>query len=293
MKSYLLLCILFFTSVTRSTAQELTDRIYKKDGDSIVCKITSVEQNWIYYDHIRKKKLRNDYIHMSDVRWYLYNQVKRKPHDQDTKPLVKEEKKVIPEGPRDTIHADYLDLQNIKHSCSIILSRDKAVRERTLYTKLEVLDSNQRIRTLLPNELAGYWLNGSFYRSFKVAVNKQLVHFFAQELESGQASLYQYNGELTDKESVYIFRKQTEKVFHFVYQRLSVKTVYAQTYYAKPQTNGSTSEYTPIAYDEEQPYLDYFKNYFSDCKDVTTKFSSKWYSLNSLQAAFKDYNNCK
>lgn len=275
-----------------SFAQELNDRIYKKDGDSIVCKITTVEENWIYYDHIRKKKLRNDYIHKSDVKWYLQNQVKKKPYEP--KPVVvREEKKVIPEGPKDTIQTYYLDLQNVKHSCSILLSRNKTLRPYILFTKLEMLDPTGDAKTWSPNELAGYWYNGSFYRSFTVAAKNQPLHFFAEELENGRALLYQYNGELTDKEPVYIFRKQTEKVFHFIYQRLSVSSVYGESAGVKPQADGSMSNYMPMVFDAEQPYLDYFKNYFSDCMNVTTRFNSSWYSISNLRAVFKDYNTCK
>lgn len=83
MKKIIFLLISILSLKTYS--QNLNDRIFPKEGDSIICKITSVETNWIHYDHKGKKDIKNDYIHMDEIKYYLQNGVIKKPYEYTPK----------------------------------------------------------------------------------------------------------------------------------------------------------------------------------------------------------------
>ncbi len=71
---------LFLILNINAFSQDLKDRIYPKNGDSIVCKITSATPNWISYNYERKDKIRSNNIHMAEIEYYIHRGVKRKPY---------------------------------------------------------------------------------------------------------------------------------------------------------------------------------------------------------------------
>lgn len=87
-----ILLLLFVLLSFKANAQELNDRIFTKEGDSIICKITLIEKNWLYYDHRGKKSIRNDYIHKDDISYYIYN---GKPYEKEPKEKSKEYTEIV------------------------------------------------------------------------------------------------------------------------------------------------------------------------------------------------------
>src|SRR3954464_7574247 len=170
-------------------SQNLTDRIYTKEGDSLQCKITSVEKNWIYYDHQTKKGIKNNYIPMSDIRFYVRDHTKYKPHEEDPKPVI-EPRMDHNRGPKDTINTVYLDHSNNKISCRILLSTNQAWKEQHLRYQLDVIDTAGKEKTVYPNEISGFWLQGIFYKSFSILSNKKIIHFFSKQEIAGNVDLY-------------------------------------------------------------------------------------------------------
>lgn len=292
MKNILLL--LFFLCVHKTYSQNLNDRIFLKEGDSVLCKITKVETNWIYYDHLGKRGLRNDYIHMSDIKYYLFNGVKRKSYEYEIKSVVvnvDSSKKYI--EPKDTIKSYYLDTLGKKQTCFILLYKSKNARQVNQFRKIEIIDSLKKKQDLFPSQIFGYWLNGFFYKSFKATYNKKNVFFFAEEIIAGKATLYSYNGEQLDNNSIYIFKKQEENNYHFLLEVNNLSDPITTAEIVELLSNGSTYDKEEVSVNMEQPYLDYFRSYFSDCNDVFVKFKSNWYSYNNVKTMFMDYNECK
>ncbi len=288
-KRLLFLALLFCSLKTYS--QELNDKIFTKEGDSILCKITLVKPNWIYYDHIGKKGIRNDYIHMSDIKSYVYNGVKKKAYEYEaTLVILQQIKDTIP---KDTIRTFYLDSLNKKQICFLLLNKNKQVRQISQYKKIEIIDSVGKFMVLFPNQIAGYWLNGIFYKTFEIMDDGKKNNFFAEELTTGKVSLYLYNGDQLKNKSIYIFKKYSEDEFKFVEEGVSKKTVHGETSGAIPQAKGKPSGLGPISFDDEQLYLNCFKSYLSDCNEVKLKFSSNWYTRNDVITMFRDYNACK
>jgi len=76
-----LLYIYFVLISLVGVSQNLNDRIYTKEGDSIICSITKFDGSWIYYDYSKKDVLKNTYIHMDDIKFYVNNGVKKKPYE--------------------------------------------------------------------------------------------------------------------------------------------------------------------------------------------------------------------
>ncbi len=66
-------------------AQGLNDRIYLNDGDSIICKITKFDGSWVYYGYSKKGNIKNTYLHLDDVKFYIQNGQKRKPYEYEVK----------------------------------------------------------------------------------------------------------------------------------------------------------------------------------------------------------------
>lgn len=74
-----LAAIFFFFICTSVKAQEFNDRIYLTSGDSIICKITSINGSWYNYDYLKKDKIKSSHEHESDVVKYKHDGVwKRK-----------------------------------------------------------------------------------------------------------------------------------------------------------------------------------------------------------------------
>lgn len=293
-----ILAFLIFIFSLNSFSQELNDFIYTKDSDSIKCKITTVEKNWIYYDFKGEKSTKHDFIHMSDIKYYIQNGVKRKSYEYETDPNINKSKnnadttKKI-NAPKDTLKTTYLDNLGKKQSCSILLYKAKTLRAMYLLKKIEIIDSIGKLNTLYPNQIQGYWLEGKFYKSFSTFYNNNQLDFFALELLSGSASLYLYDGDLFSNKSIYLFKKESEKDYSIIQERISITTEHGRPSTGIPEANGRSSGTGPIIFFNETPYLQFFQNYFSDCNEVLLRFKANWYSYTNVTNMFQDYNNCK
>ncbi len=308
MKNFLFL--LFICLSFKIFSQDLNDKIFPKEADSIICKITSIQKNWLYYDHQEKKYIKNDYIHISDIRYYLYNGIKTTAIEHKSKFIISntlisatsisEKNNIMNSSPKDTIQTFYLDtiktfyLDTLgkKHACLILLSKSKIIKQANQLIKIQLVDSLGNIAILLPNQISGYWINGVFYKIFKTIYNGKNVAFFAEELITGKASLYVYNGERLNNESIYIFKKQSETEYYFVQEKITTKE-HTATSNTVQNSDGSASSIELLEFHDETPYLNFFQSYFSDCSEITLKFKSSWYTYNDITAAFRDYNKCR
>jgi hypothetical protein len=75
MKRNLSLLILLFFSI-KSISQEFKDLIVTNSNDSIRCTITLLNDYDVYYDHKVKKKIVSDFIQISDLKSFTYNNKK-------------------------------------------------------------------------------------------------------------------------------------------------------------------------------------------------------------------------
>lgn len=82
-----LMLIMFVLISCKTTAQEMSDSIFTKEGDVVICKITEIQKHWIYYDYKGKKKIKNTYIHIDDIGSYTYNGVVNKSKEKELKEM--------------------------------------------------------------------------------------------------------------------------------------------------------------------------------------------------------------
>ncbi|MCK4568663.1 MAG: outer membrane beta-barrel protein [Bacteroidales bacterium] len=66
--------------------QDFPDRIYTNDGETIECCITLVNEQHVYYYHLKRNIRRPDYLPITDIRDYTWTG-KCKPGSKDSKPL--------------------------------------------------------------------------------------------------------------------------------------------------------------------------------------------------------------
>lgn len=198
--------------------------------------------------------------------------------------------------PKDTVKVFYLDSLSDKKTCVLLLTKNRNKQECNEFRKI---DSFGNWSVLLPEKISGYWLGEVFYRRFRTTYNNKRIIFFAEELVVGKSVLYTYTGEQLDQQPVYLFKKMSESEFNVVQKNLSAKIEYQLSNFPGPSNasseyNSSSNNILPsISFIAEQPYVDYFQSYLSDCEDVANKFKSHWYIYNDVKKMFSDYNQCK
>ena len=176
----------------------------------------------------------------------------------------------------DTMKTYYLDSLEQKKSCLLLLNKNKRAREADKLRSIYCIDSSGALATYYPKQIKGYWLKNVFYRSFRKFFGDKRVDFFAEEITPGKASLYYYDLDLMNTPSLYIFKKSFQREYYFVQESISAKSEIKDN---NPKEKDESEAYSePIAFHEEEPYLQFFQSYLADCKDVALKFRSKWYS---------------
>lgn len=87
--------IIFALISYKTDAQEMSDSIFTKEGDLLICKITEIQKHWIYYDYKGKKKIKNTYIHIDDISSYTYNGIINKSKEKELKEMDMKSRKNI------------------------------------------------------------------------------------------------------------------------------------------------------------------------------------------------------
>lgn len=193
----------------------------------------------------------------------------------------------------DSIKSYYFTKDSIKEDCIFLLNKSNKLKYINKYKFVEIVNSKGNYTKLYPDSIKGYSLNNVYYKSFTINFKNKRVSFFAQEIISGDAFLYFYDGEKMDNEPIYIFRKKDDFNYIFVEQRIK-KSVAFQMGRELPGANGQGARgLSPICFNDEERYLDYFHHYLSDCQIVNNKFESQWYSYTNIDQMFKDYNQCE
>lgn len=193
----------------------------------------------------------------------------------------------------DTINSSYISKDGIQQTCRIVLNKSKKQKYINQYTFIETVDSTGKNEKLYSDNINGYLLNGVYYKSFNVNFQDKRISFFAKEITSGNVTLYVNNGEKLDGEPIFIFKKRNESEHTFIQQNIEEVVAASYAITKNPSPDGSGVSVGITKFYDERPYLDYFRNYLSDCSVVYTKFKSDWYTFESIETMFKDYNKCK
>jgi hypothetical protein len=119
---------------------------------------------------------------------------------------------------------------------------------------------------------------------------------FAQNIVTGKATLFEYEGTFFNSKQVYIFNKTDQRVMQFLCFDSPIKS----------QTDQVGQNLDPVIQfqfqitkmlsivSEDVAFQRYFSTYFADCPVVTRKLKQEWYSGMAITNLFLDYNaECK
>lgn len=191
----------------------------------------------------------------------------------------------------DTIRSYYLDKNNIKHTCTILIPKSKKERRNTQYDNRTVLDSLLKPVLLSAENCNGYDAGSlGYYKSFTRNLNGKPVSFFAKQLYKPHAEVFSYKGDIFNRLPVYIFKKSSDMNYIYMYQDIYYVATFDE---CGSSVNSTSSDAWPIMFLDEKPYLDFVYNYFSGCALVKSKRKSDRYGYSNIEAIFKDYNKCE
>ncbi|MGB3946673.1 MAG: hypothetical protein WBM13_01705 [Bacteroidia bacterium] len=83
-----LLFIVFSLISTLVNSQDFNDVLFTRKGDSIQCKITLINNNWVYFDHKVKKSIVNEYIAIEELNCYVQNGAKTNITDSNAEGVI-------------------------------------------------------------------------------------------------------------------------------------------------------------------------------------------------------------
>jgi hypothetical protein len=195
MKSIVTFLILF--SFFKTYGQELNDRIYLKEGDSIICKITSLKTDWVYYDRLRKKKVKSSHVHVDDIKFYMYQGIKTIPKEYKLWGRISEEGAVPNNVPVDKDqlaldtslnlkdwHLGYLTFKNSKDTLFGWVKQDRwkgSPYEKIVFKKR----ADQPFDTFILDSLKSYKWGSITYKYFAYSGYSKLLHSGAIDIYKG------------------------------------------------------------------------------------------------------------
>lgn len=189
----------------------------------------------------------------------------------------------------------YTTKSNNRYDCTMTKTESKKLKNIDQYSFIAITNSEGRTQNLYSDSIATFNYNGIFYRCFTTQFNKNKISFFAKEMTSGKAILYHYSGAKMDNEPVYIFKKMNETEFTFIKQNIEMEAkanLMMDNRITQDESGASSGSSTITKFYDEKPYLDYFRAYLSDCSIVYNKLKTGWYTFDSVEMMFKDYNKC-
>jgi hypothetical protein len=194
---------------------------------------------------------------------------------------------------KDSVHFYYLTKDGFKHPCSISFKEAKMFNNADLFEYLDVIGLDGLHIRFYPDSISGYFFKGKYFKSFTVDFNDKRITFLAQEKVSGKVNLYAYKGKKLDDQFIYIFKKYNETEYTFIQQSIEQQPPSSFINTTPPPSPSQPVEFSITKFYDEQPYLEYFRNYLMDCSIVNSKFKSNWYTYDLIETMFKDYNKCK
>ncbi|MBC7390053.1 MAG: hypothetical protein H7329_12630 [Opitutaceae bacterium] len=178
----------------------------------------------------------------------------------------------------------------------ILKSADKSSSSLVYNFDLVKINMSDSTKTYLPRDIRGYSTGKKIYTTLKIKTGSSIKYIFAQQLETGFASLFYYNGNIFGTREVYIFNKEDDVQYY-----ISLETK------LKGETQSNNSTISPMPPDltltaqinelvrnlsDANAFKSQFIRYFFDCKEVTNKLKQDWYTSTSITSLFQDYNSC-
>ncbi len=176
----------------------------------------------------------------------------------------------------------------------VLKNSDKLPSEHVYIFDLINISTGDSVKSYFPQEIKGFVIGKKVYKTIKIKVGGTTKHIFGQQLETGKASLYYYNGKIFGASEVYIFNKKDEAPYYISLEaRLK----------GESQDNNSTGMAPDLVLQKQMNQLlhnlsdqnafkSQFIRYFFDCEEVANKLKQDWYPPSSISSLFQDYNSC-
>jgi len=203
MKKKSLILLLLITSISR--AQEFKDRIYLKTGDSVICKITEFKGSWIYYDLMKKDKIKQSKDHMMDVVAYRYNGVLKSPKDYTPK-SYSEVVQVDSNITKNELFSTYMDwiAQNYKSAQNVVQYQDKEAGK---------IVAKGLFKVMLNDPFGAPCDGGSVYHTLSIYIKDGRFRYILDDIHYDGSPKFTASGDLGDtKVTGFLFKGQWDSV---------------------------------------------------------------------------------
>lgn len=172
----------------------------------------------------------------------------------------------------------------------LMVAKKKRVERVRNYQFVTAVKNNKTIN-YTAEKILGYRKGTSFFRSFRPLSSDSA--FFAKEVTTGKVDVYY---SILSK-GVYYFKKKNEQAFYALEANSKYLIKQVNDPFIRERTN-STYNYNkavnptiPVIQSNERAFQEFFIQYLQDNQSVVNKIKHKFYTLNSIESMFKEYNN--
>lgn len=203
MKKITFILLLFVVTIAR--AQEFNDWIYLKTGDSVICKITEFKGTWIYYDIMKKDKVKQSKDHMMDVLGYRYNGVFKSPYDYTPKSFT-EVVQVDSNITKNELFSTFMDwiAQNYKSAQNVVQYQDKEAGK---------IVAKGLFKVMLNDPFGAPCDGGSVYNTLSIYVKDGRFKYILDDIHYDGSPKFVASGDLGEsKVNGFLFKGQWDSV---------------------------------------------------------------------------------
>lgn len=161
-----------------------------------------------------------------------------------------------------------------------------------LFDYLQTIQAKENVKTYRPEDIQGFTFGKKTFKTLSVQLDDRRLHLFAQQLDTGFAELYYYDGTAFGQQEVYIFRKRLQPFYYIsLASRVKSQSDDASGHSMQPDLQ-LAKQMNQLIHNlsDDKAFQDNFLKYFSDCKPIVIKLKQAWYTPSSISTLFKDYN---
>ena len=192
-------------------------------------------------------------------------------------------------GQKTTLGSIILNEDDTIH-CNMIIAKKRRVERSNNYQFVLAIIGNKTVK-FKANDILGYMKNGDTYHSFKPLLPDS--SFFAREITTGKITAY-YSPESNGK---YYFKKRNERHFNALDANAKYLVEPMDNVYI-PGTGGEVINYNetvnpkiPIIHSNDEAFKLFFTQYLRSDPALVNKIRHGFYTLNTIESMFKDFNN--
>jgi hypothetical protein len=182
-----------------------------------------------------------------------------------------------------TVGGKLVKLNGDTMSCTLHQSSKKKEARTAIYHELQIVDSIGNVRTLYPDQILGFVVNTTAYKS----LNSKEFKIFMRLVVDGHLQLFHYSGAVMPGGDKYIFKKAGENEFTLMNASMELTKL---TGFNNGLSGSRASGADIPLIEREKRFLNFFGEYLKDCPVVVKKIRTGFYTSQDVEAIFRDYN---